>query len=160
MPYKGADELESHEVDAATEGMTKITEKILKEFKNESERHIVILGAAMLEGLLMRLLQRSLVESPTENDTLFVGNGALSTFSARSDMAFRLGLITKRFLDALNGIRKVRNDFAHESTCRSMVPTNKESSSWFLGSGRQRPSSTCPKDSSTELRLPESSSAP
>jgi hypothetical protein len=75
---------------------------------------MVILGSAKLEDLLLNLLERRLLESPTKNDALFRGTGALSTFSARSEMAYRLGLISKPFLDALNGIRKVRNDFAHQ----------------------------------------------
>lgn len=90
-------------------------DRIAKEFDGESERHIVILGAAKLDDCLLRLLKGRLLLSPKADDTIFTSQGgALSTFSARSEMAYRLGLISKSFYDALNGIRKIRNDFAHE----------------------------------------------
>lgn len=114
MSYRDPKEIESGELDKVTADVKQMLGRIVNEFKNESERHIVILGCAKLEDLLLNLLERRLLESPTKNDALFRGTGALSTFSARSEMAYRLGLISKLFLDALNSIRKVRNEFAHQ----------------------------------------------
>ena len=126
MSYKDPKEFESGELDNMTAALTKMLDRIVNEFKNESERHLVILGSAKLEDLLFNLLERRLLESPTNNDTLFRGTGALSTFSARSEMAYRLGLISKPFLDALNSIRKVRNEFAHQFDASLLEGGNEE----------------------------------
>jgi len=89
--------------------------RFAQEFENESERHMVILGSAKLEDLLLHLLKRHLLPIESTRDELFSGQGApLSTFSGRSVMAFRLGLISKSFLDALNTVRTIRNAFAHK----------------------------------------------
>ncbi|MEI7297367.1 hypothetical protein WCQ02_35025 [Paraburkholderia tropica] len=126
MSYKDPKEIEVDELGKAATYLRKMVDRIVNEFKNESERHLVILGAAKLEDLLLNLLERRLLESPTKNDGIFRGTGALSTFSARSEMAYRLGLISKPFLDALNSIRKVRNEFAHQFDASLLDGGNEE----------------------------------
>jgi DNA-binding MltR family transcriptional regulator len=85
-----------------------------REFAKESERAKVILSAAMLDEALVAVLRAHLVPCPASNDQLFDGaNALLSTFSARIDFCYRLGLISGKFARDLHLIRKIRNQFAH-----------------------------------------------
>lgn len=84
------------------------------QFKEETDRAAVILGASKLDFLLSQLLNHFLVPNYSKNDDLFDGDGPLSTFSAKINLAFRLGLIDAQFAKALHSIRKIRNNFAHE----------------------------------------------
>lgn len=85
-----------------------------KEFEGESDRACVILAASLLDTALISLLQARLCPNPGNSDPLFDGaNAPLSTFSARIDMCFRLGILSSRFCRDLHLIRKIRNDFAH-----------------------------------------------
>lgn len=89
-------------------------EEFVREFKNESDRAAVILGAAKLDLLLYQLIEKYLLPSPTGKDNLLDSESALGTFSARINAAYRLGLIDADFARALHLIRKTRNAFAHE----------------------------------------------
>lgn len=93
-------------------------EQILsREFEKESDRASVIVALALLDSALETLLRTRLVPSPHSGDTLLEGAYApISTFSARVDLAFRIGLISSRFARDLHLIRKIRNDFAHNIT--------------------------------------------
>jgi DNA-binding MltR family transcriptional regulator len=87
------------------------------EIRNETDRASIILAAAMLEQALETLLRPSLVSIASQNDPLFDGAYApISTFSAKIDLAYRMGLIPANFTRGLHLIRKVRNDFAHNVT--------------------------------------------
>lgn len=88
--------------------------EIVREFKNESDRAAVILGAAKLDALLAQILDRRLLPSLASNDELLDGDSPLSTFSARINCAYRLGLITSDFAKSLHLTRRIRNSFAHE----------------------------------------------
>jgi len=90
-------------------------EDVLKrEFENESDRACVILGAALLDSALETLLRSFLLPSTSADDPLFDGaNACLSTYSARIEMAFRLGLIDPALARGLHLVRRIRNDFAH-----------------------------------------------
>jgi len=93
-------------------------DKVLdKEFKGESDRACVILGAALLDSALETLLRTFLLASSTADDPLFDGaNACLATYSARIEMAFRLRLIDTVFARSLHLVRRIRNDFAHNVT--------------------------------------------
>jgi hypothetical protein len=89
----------------------------LKEFKKESDRACVILSAAMLDQSLAELLKKYLVPIATSKDTFIEEpSGPIYSFSARIDLAHRVGLITTRFCRDLHKIRDIRNDFAHDVT--------------------------------------------
>jgi len=90
------------------------------EFENESQRAVVILGAAKLDTLLEALLIRVLVPSPSGRDELFDTDRPLSTFSAKIELAYRLGLISGALSRAMHLIRKIRNDFAHSASGASL----------------------------------------
>jgi len=93
-----------------------ITDELL-EFLNgltkESDRALVILGAARLDFGLECLLKSVMHHHPNGNDNLFDADRPLGTFSAKIALAHRLGLIDHDFERALQLIRKIRNKFAH-----------------------------------------------
>jgi hypothetical protein len=84
------------------------------EFKGESDRAAVILGAAKIDLLLYQILTQFLLPSTGGRDELLDGDAALGTFSAKIHIAYRLGLIDAEFTRALQLVRKIRNAFAHE----------------------------------------------
>lgn len=84
------------------------------EFDKESDRACVILSAAMLDTALETVLRAHLVVESSATDRLFDGpNAPISDFSAKIDLAYRLGLISSMLCHDLHLIRRIRNDFAH-----------------------------------------------
>ena len=94
--------------------------KFAKEFAEESDRAAAILGAAKLDSLLYQVIKGKLLPSATGNDSLLDGDRALATFSARIDMAHRLGLIDAAFAGGLHLVRKIRNSCAHDPSGTSL----------------------------------------
>lgn len=88
--------------------------------KQESDRGCVIVSAALIDDILDKLLKKRLAP-PADNkrDELFDSNSALSTFSARIDLAYRLGLLRSSSRRTFHMLRKIRNNFAHISTPES-----------------------------------------
>jgi hypothetical protein len=84
------------------------------EFMAETDRAAVVLGASKLDHQLYMILKKVLLPCPARRDDLFDGESGLGTFSAKIDMAYRLGLIDAGFARHLHLIRKIRNDFAHD----------------------------------------------
>ncbi|WOD28742.1 hypothetical protein RYH70_01500 [Alloalcanivorax xenomutans] len=89
-------------------------ERFTEEFKNESDRAAVILGASQLDILLYQMLEGHLLPNPSGKDELLDGDSPLATFSSRINICYRLGLIDAEFARALHLVRKIRNSFAHE----------------------------------------------
>jgi len=89
-------------------------ETFVNEFRNESDRAAVILGASKLDQLLGMLLEHYLLPCPNSSDQLFSNNGPLGTFSSKIDLCYRLGLIDAEFSKSIHLIRRMRNSFAHE----------------------------------------------
>jgi len=73
-----------------------------------------VLGAAKLDHQLYRILQKVLLPNPTSTDELLDGDAPLSTFNAKINLCYRLGLIDRDLSRALHLIRRIRNSFAHE----------------------------------------------
>jgi len=94
--------------------LIKEVEKFIDEFKNESDRAVVIIGAAKIDNLLMELLLNKLMPNVSGNDELFDGDSPLSTFSAKINLCYRIGIIDAELTRALHIIRRIRNSFAHE----------------------------------------------
>lgn len=88
---------------------------VVEEFSRESDRAGVILASARLEELLYELLERVLIPITGSRDDLLDADGPISTFSARIQLSYRMGLISAATARALNLIRKIRNSFAHEA---------------------------------------------
>jgi hypothetical protein len=84
------------------------------ELEHTSDRSCAIVGACIIETLLLDLLKACLVACPTAKDEFFEGtNAPLGTFSARIDLAYRLGLISSQMTRDLHLVDKIRNEFAH-----------------------------------------------
>jgi hypothetical protein len=86
----------------------------------ESERSAVVLGAERVNVSLELNLKSFLRPCSDKQDPLFLSDGALGTFSRKIEVAYRLGLIDLKFKQALNLVRKLRNDFAHATTVESL----------------------------------------
>jgi DNA-binding MltR family transcriptional regulator len=87
--------------------------------QQESDRGLVIIGAAHLEDSLEQLLRDCCLSDADSAknvvDPLFRVYAPLSTFSSKINVAFAFGIINEKLYKALELIRKLRNDFAHES---------------------------------------------
>lgn len=94
--------------------------EFVEEFRRESDRAAVILGAARLDAILYQIIQKRLVPSTTGTDELLDGDAPLGTFSSRINLTYRLGIIDAHFARALHLVRKIRNAFAHELSSSSL----------------------------------------
>lgn len=91
-------------------------QKFIMLLQEESDRGCVIVSAAMLDDILLQLLKRRLAPSLEKKDELLEGGAAaFSNFSARIDLAYRVGLIRASTRATFHLLRKIRNDFAHIS---------------------------------------------
>jgi len=61
----------------------------------EGERSAVVLGAERVNVAIEALLRAFLLPSSNKTDNLFSTDGALATFSRKSEMAYRLGLLNQ-----------------------------------------------------------------
>ncbi|MEL6412400.1 MAG: hypothetical protein AAGK67_18120 [Pseudomonadota bacterium] len=90
---------------------------LAKELEAESERGTVILSASMLEealGLILRTAIHADVDDKIQRE-LFLGQGAMASFSARSKLCYVFGYISSDEFKAIDTIREIRNQFAHFS---------------------------------------------
>jgi DNA-binding MltR family transcriptional regulator len=79
----------------------------------ETDRGAVLVGAALLDELLGHLLATAFIDDPKASNRMLEYPGACSTFAARADLAYCLGLIGPDVVRDLSCIRKLRNQFAH-----------------------------------------------
>lgn len=77
------------------------------------ERGLVLALAAFAEEALGDLIEAFLIPGDPAKQLLKAFNAPLGTFSARINMAYSLGLITKRQHADLDQLRRIRNEFAH-----------------------------------------------
>lgn len=84
-----------------------------EEFSKESDRASIIISVAMLDEALETILKTYLVPCSSEDSLMEGAYAPISTFSAKIDLAHRLGLISTRLCRDLHTIRKIRNAFAH-----------------------------------------------
>jgi hypothetical protein len=83
-----------------------------RSIRAESPRAKVVLPACYLDELLRQMLE--LVLRPVAgDDSLLNSQGPIGTFSARIDLAWRLGLVPDDTKMSLHLVRKIRNKFAH-----------------------------------------------
>ncbi len=89
--------------------------EIIGEYFSESDRASAILIASYFDDTLEGILKKYFVSIDSSTDEIFDGYGPLSTFNAKIDIIFRLGLISKTFKTDLHRVRKIRNHFAHNT---------------------------------------------
>lgn len=88
---------------------------LFEEFEKESDRAAVILAVSLIDEALYSLLKAYLVPINSSTDEMFEGaNAPIGTFSAKINMAYRLGLISTKFARDIHLLRKIRNSFAHD----------------------------------------------
>lgn len=86
------------------------------ELDGESDRAAAILAAAYFEDRLRDAIMTKFVDLNRKfRDKIFKGYGPLSTFSAKGDIAYALGLYDQKTRKGLHTVRKIRNRFAHAS---------------------------------------------
>lgn len=90
------------------------SDALQREFDGASDRAAAIVAGAFLDEVLQELLQEFFVEHVSSDKKIFQGTGPLATFSAKIDLAYRLGLVSEREFRALHIIRDIRNEFAHQ----------------------------------------------
>ncbi|WP_428429458.1 MltR family transcriptional regulator [Pararhizobium sp.] len=78
------------------------------------DRGLILALAAFAEEALGDLIGAYLVEGEPSRQLTSGFNAPLGTFSARSKMAFALGLVTKGQYQDLERLRRIRNEFAHK----------------------------------------------
>ncbi len=89
-------------------------EDSLEIFQDESDRACAVLGAVHLDHLLGMAIIKNLAHGDEVEKTLLSGPTApLSSFAARIDLAYAIGLIDKDTRHDLDVIRHIRNEFAH-----------------------------------------------
>lgn len=81
-------------------------------FRGESDRACGVLGRALMEDLLRRLLESRLVDG-TDLLSLFGSSGPLATFAARIRICRALGWLSEDDARDLHCVRDIGNDFAH-----------------------------------------------
>ena len=82
---------------------------------------VVIVGAAVLDELLKRMLIFFLANKSTGKKMLDHDTKPFGTFSKRIISSYVLGLINKEEFDDLTNIRKIRNEFAHNFNTASFT---------------------------------------
>ena len=82
----------------------------------ESDRGCALMAAAYIDEMLKDLLDAYFVDDSTVSKRLLGNSGGLSSFSARIDISYALGLLPKNIMRDLSILRKIRNDFAHVSS--------------------------------------------
>lgn len=87
---------------------------IFANLKDESDRGLVIIGAAYLDAAVGNLLASFFLEDRKAADDLLESERHLLSFAARTTLAYVLGLISKGEQHDLDIIRKTRNAFAHD----------------------------------------------
>jgi DNA-binding MltR family transcriptional regulator len=92
--------------------------KVYEALSAESDRGCVIFGSALISEALEELLKSFFRQAPQDSRfirSLFDGYAPLSTFSARIQIAYAIGLVPRALRERIELIRKLRNEFAHES---------------------------------------------
>lgn len=87
--------------------------KFLNYFQGESDRGSALIGAAMIESKLEKLLDSILIDNKSKEDAFDGQNAILGTFSSKIRMCHMLGIISDKECEEFQLVRKIRNKFAH-----------------------------------------------
>jgi hypothetical protein len=83
------------------------------EIFKQSDRAAAIVSGGILEEILQRMITSFLLPHPNIDKNIFDGVAPISTFAAKIELSYHLGLINKIEYEDLNLIKKIRNQFAH-----------------------------------------------
>ncbi len=89
---------------------------LLKDLEIESDRGVVLVIAAMVENELNEHIGLRLQPKAENQDELLQNSASnpISTFSAKINLAYRIGLLTKSERLIYHQLRKIRNRCAHD----------------------------------------------
>jgi mannitol operon repressor len=88
--------------------------KIADEINQETDRGVALFSASILDDALQKIVLNFMVDHKVSKK-LFKYPDPISSFSARLNVSFALGLITETEYNECNLIRSIRNKFAHEA---------------------------------------------
>jgi len=90
-------------------------QEITEQLKEKNDRSLAIASASMVEERLRWLIETKFIDglSQTKKDRIFTGLGPLSSFTAKIEVAYALGLLKPEMREQLQIISKIRNKFAH-----------------------------------------------
>ncbi|PKB43054.1 mannitol repressor [Cellulophaga sp. RHA19] len=87
--------------------------EFLNSFNKESDRGAVLLAGSILDEWLLEIIESYLIKDKVSKELLLGFGAPLGTFSAKTKVAYSLGLIEKKEYEEINIIRKIRNEFGH-----------------------------------------------
>lgn len=96
-----------------TELLSADTQEFFDVLNHESDMSIVIVSVSYVDACLGALLQSFLLHSSVTEKLLDPRSGVLGSFSAKSDVAYSMGLIPKSIYQDLQQLGEIRNQFAH-----------------------------------------------
>lgn len=94
-------------------GLSEDSRRFIEDFQKETDRGVALAAAAFMEDVLSALLNAAFIDHESVSRNLLEYPGVLSSFAAKTEMAFAMGLIGPQAYSDLRTIRKVRNLFAH-----------------------------------------------
>lgn len=95
------------------EALSADTQKFFDVLNAEPDFSVVVVSCAYLDACLGSILEKHPIQSEVSTKLLDARSGALGSFSARSDVCYALGLISKRIYQDLLVLAGLRNQFAH-----------------------------------------------
>ncbi len=115
--YQGAaSESETYSIAVVLPGRFADTDEVLKEIAQGSDRVTAIVGGALVEEILTRVLRTFLRPDEKLLDEAFKFSGPVGSFSAKINIGYLTGLYGELVRKDLHLVRKIRNEFAHQLT--------------------------------------------
>jgi len=106
-----------------------------KDMEKSDDRSCAILSASYIDHCLDLLIRNSLLGNENTIKELMSATRPLSTFSAKSNIAFCLNLIPEGFFNDITRIRKIRNKFAHQF--KGMTFNDEPIKTWAMEMGTE-----------------------
>lgn len=94
-------------------GLSEESKRWIADIQKETDRGVAMVAAAFFDDVLGAMIRARLVDDPKKVKKLLKYPGPLSSFAARIDMSYLLGLLGPKIRKALHAVRDVRNQFAH-----------------------------------------------
>lgn len=98
-----------------------LTKELTAALSDDNDTAVVLVGAGYVDACIGSLLSEVLIDSSVSSKLLSAGTGLLGSFSARADLCYALGMISKLFYMDLCTMAEVRNTFAHHHLALSFV---------------------------------------
>jgi DNA-binding MltR family transcriptional regulator len=86
----------------------------IEEILSSPDRAAAVLAAALVEDHLTKVLKMRMHRDEKILREIFRTSGPLGNFGTKIDMAFLMGIVSKRAYKELDTIKRIRNEFAHQ----------------------------------------------